>query len=327
MASRLAQSDLLRLLEQAAGFVSGEQLSRTLGVSRTAVWKRIAVLRDAGYGIEALPSQGYRLVTRPDLLSADQLAVGLSSTCLIGQRLVCLDEVGSTNLEAFRLAEAGAVEGTTVLAERQTAGKGRLGRQWVSPGGVNLYLSVVLRPELPPYEAPQLTFLSAVAVARTIEELTSMQPAIKWPNDLLLDNRKVAGLLNEMSAETDRVAFVILGIGVNLNMTADQFPDDLRTPATSLAVASGRPVSRVTFAARLLSNLDQEYARFCASGFGPVRDEWARRCNAFGRQVAVTVANQTLQGPFAGIDHDGALLLRLPDGRLERIMSGDVSVV
>jgi len=327
MASRLAQRDLLRLLEQADGFVSGEQLSRSLGVSRTAVWKRIATLKAAGYGIEALPSQGYRLVTRPDLLSADQLAAGLPSSCLVGQRIVCLDEVGSTNLEAFRLAESGAVEGTVVLAERQTAGKGRLGRQWVSPGGVNLYLSVVLRPELAPYEAPQLTFLSAVAVARTIEELTALQPAIKWPNDLLLDNRKVAGLLNEMSAETDRVAFVILGIGVNLNMTADQFPDDLRTPATSLAVASGRPVPRAPFAARLLANLDEEYARFRCSGFGPVRDEWARRCNAFGRQVSVAAGNITMQGPFVGIDHDGALLLTLPDGRLERVMSGDVKVL
>lgn len=327
MASRLAQSDLLRLLEQAVGFVSGEQLSRSLGVSRTAVWKRILSLKTAGYGIEALPSQGYRLVSRPDLLNADQLAAGLSSTCLIGQRIVCLDEVGSTNSDAFRLAEGGACEGTVVLAERQTAGKGRLGRQWVSPGGVNLYLSVVLRPELPPYEAPQLTFLSAVAVARTIEELTSLRPAIKWPNDLLLDDRKVAGLLNEMSAETDRVAFVILGIGVNLNMAADQFPDDLRTPATSLALAAGCPVPRVPFAARLLANLDAEYARFCRSGFAPVREEWARRCNAFGRQVSVTIGSQTLQGPFAGIDHDGALLLTLPDGRQERVLSGDVTVV
>lgn len=327
MSSRLAQSDLLRQLEHNGGFVSGEQLSRSLGVSRTAVWKRIVALRAAGYGIEAVPSQGYRLVSRPDLLSADQIAAGLPLNSLIGQRIVCLEEVGSTNLEAFRLAEAGAVEGSVVFADRQTAGKGRLGRQWASPGGVNLYLSVILRPVLPPYEAPQLTFLSAVAVARAIEETTGLQPAIKWPNDLLVDGCKVAGLLNEMSAETDQVAFVVLGIGVNLNMSADQFPADLRAPATSLALATGQPVSRVAFAVRLLAALEQEYKRFLRSGFGPVREEWARRCNAYGRQVAVTVGTQALQGPFAGIDHDGALLLRMPDGRLERILSGDVSVV
>lgn len=327
MSPRLAQSDLLRLLEQSGDFISGEQLSRSLGVSRTAIWKRIVVLRAAGYGIDALPSQGYRLVTRPDLLSADQLAAGLPVGSLVGQRIVCLDEAGSTNVEAFRLAEAGAIEGTVVLADRQTAGKGRLGRQWVSPGGVNLYLSVILRPPLPPYEAPQLTFISAVAVARAIEEVTGLRPAIKWPNDLLVNNCKVAGLLNEMSAETDRVGFVVLGIGINLNMDAAQFPDDLRTPATSLALASGRPVSRVPFAVRLLSALDEEYSRFLRTGFGPVREEWARRCNAFGRQVSVAVGTQTLQGPFAGIDHDGALLLTLPDGRLERVLSGDVTVV
>ena len=326
MSKRLAQSELLRLLEQADGYVSGEQLSRCLGVSRTAVWKRIVLLRNAGYGIQALPSQGYRLLTRPNLLSVDQLAAGLPEGSLVGQRLVCLDETGSTNLEAFRLAEAGAVEGTVVLADRQTAGKGRLGRQWISPGGVNLYLSVVLRPHLPPYEAPQLTFLSAVAVARAIEQHCGLIPAIKWPNDILLNGCKVAGLLNEMSAETDQVGFIVLGIGININMSADLFPDDLRSPATSLSIASGQPVSRVLFAVRLLTALDHEYARFLAEGFGPVREEWARRCNAYGRQVSVVVGGVELKGPFVGIDHDGALLLQLPDGRLERVMSGDVTV-
>ncbi len=327
MPPRFVQNELLRLLETADGFVSGEQLSRSMGMSRTAVWKRIATLRAAGYGIEAIPSQGYRLVSQPDLLTADQIVAGLPLGSRVGQRIVCLEEAGSTNVEAFRLAEAGALEGTVVLAERQTAGKGRLGRQWASPGGVNLYLSVILRPPLPPYDAPQLTFLSAVAVARTIEVQTGLKPAIKWPNDLLVDGCKVAGLLNEMSAETDRVGFVVLGIGANLNMTADQFPVDLRYPATSLALATGRMVPRMPFVTRLLTELNEEYSRFLSVGFGPVRAEWAQRCNAFGRQVSVAMGAQTLQGPFAGIDHDGALLLLLPDGRLERVMSGDVTVV
>lgn len=327
MSSRLVQSDVLRLLGQSTGFISGEQLSRNLGVSRTAIWKRIVTLRAAGYTIEAVTSQGYRLVSCPDRLSCAGLVAGLPAGCLIGQQLVCLEQIPSTNAEAFRLAEGGAVEGTVVLADRQTAGKGRLGRQWVSPGGVNLYLSVILRPPLPPYEAPQLTFISAVAVARAIEEETGLKPAIKWPNDLLLNGCKVAGLLNEMNAESDLVGFVVLGIGINLNMEAAQFPDDLRTPATSLLLAGGRPVSRMAFAVRLLTALDAEYARFRQVGFGPVRAEWSRRCNAFGRQVSVSSGGQTLQGPFAGIDHDGALLLTLSDGRLERIMSGDVTVL
>lgn len=326
MPRRTAAADLLKLLRD-AGIVSGELLSRELGVSRTAIWKQIAGLRSAGYRIDAVPSQGYRLAGEPDLLNESCVRDALGSTCLIGRRIVCCGETGSTNADAFLLAEQGAEEGTVLLAERQLAGKGRLGRRWESPAGVNLYCSVVLRPELPPYEAPQLTFLSAVAVARAIKITTGLQPAIKWPNDLLINGRKVAGLLNEMNAETDRVGFVILGIGVNLNMRADQFPPDLRTPATSLLLESGAPVSRQLFVVQLLRELDQEYRRFQQEGFGPVREEWARYCNAFGHEVQVEVGGTTLQGPFMGVDHDGALLMKLSDGRVERILSGDVTVM
>lgn len=326
MPRRTAAADLLKLL-RGAGVVSGELLSRELGVSRTAIWKQIAGLRSAGYRIDAIPSQGYCLATEPDLLHESCLRDALGSSCLIGRRIVCCGETGSTNADAFLLAEQGAEDGTVLLAERQLAGKGRLGRRWESPAGVNLYCSVVLRPELPPYEAPQLTFLSAVAVARAIKITTGLQPAIKWPNDLLMNGRKVAGLLNEMNAETDRVGFVILGIGVNLNMRADQFPPDLRTPATSLMLETGFPIARQTFAVHLLHELDQEYCRFQLEGFGPVREEWASYCNAFGREVQVDVGAHLLQGPFMGIDHDGALLMKLSDGRVERILSGDVTVV
>ena len=327
MPRRTAAADVLKLLRDAGGVVSGELLSRELGVSRTAIWKQIAGLRLAGYRIDAIPSQGYCLATEPDLLDESSLRAGLGSACLVGRRIVSCGETGSTNADAFSLAEQGAEEGTVLLAERQLAGKGRLGRRWESPTGVNLYCSVVLRPELPPYEAPQLTFLSAVAVARAIQITTGLQPTIKWPNDLLINGRKVAGLLNEMNAETDRVGFVILGIGVNLNMRADQFPSDLRTPATSLLLESGTPISRQAFVVHLLRELDSEYRRFQQVGFGPVREEWARYCNAFGREVQVEVGSNSLRGPFMGIDHDGALLMKLSDGRVERILSGDVIVV
>ena len=309
MSRRIDQDELLRLIGDDGSFVSGEQLSRQLGVSRTAVWKQITAMRSAGFSIDALPSHGYRLVSSPEKICMNDISAGLPAGSLIGQQVVWLSETGSTNAEAFRLAEQGATEGTVVMADRQTAGKGRLGRQWVSPGGVNLYLSVILRPPLPPYEAPQLTFLSAVAVARAIEDETGLKPAIKWPNDLRLNGRKVAGLLNEMSAETDRIGFVILGIGLNLNMGAEQFPPDLRSPATSLAIELDRPVSRKVVATRLLAALDDEYARFGRSGFGPVRESWSKRCNAYGRQVMVDHGGVMLKGPFAGIDHDGALLL------------------
>ena len=319
--------NILRLFPEDNGFVSGEHISRELGVSRTAVWKHITALRGAGYMIEAVPSRGYRLVTSPDLLESEVVKSKLR-TGRIGQRLVCLKRTLSTNVDAFRLAEDGAAEGTVVIADAQSAGKGRRGRAWSSPCGVNLYCSVVLRPQIMPHEAPQLTFLSAVAVARAIEATTALKPEIKWPNDVLIVGKKVAGLLNEMSSETDRINFVILGIGVNLNMTTDQFPDDLRHPATSLLMESGSRVVRSSFASVMLNELDKLYADFLLSGFAPVRREWQQRCNANGRQVAVSDAGaDVVSGMFAGIDGDGALLVQNDEGRIERILSGDVRVV
>jgi len=318
---------ILRLFRTEAGYISGEYLSRELGVSRTAVWKHITALRHSGYGIEAVPSRGYRLISSPDVINLHEVTAQLAGTT-IGRRLEFFNLTASTNTDAFRLAENGAVEGTVVIADGQSGGKGRRGRIWSSPAGVNLYCSVVLRPAIMPHEAPQLTFLSAVAVARAIELTTNLIPEIKWPNDLLISGKKVAGLLNEMSAETDGINFVILGIGVNLNMTAGQFPDDLRQPATSLLLESGSGVDRSRFVGTMLSELDRLYRDFQADGFGPVREEWQLRCNANGHQVIVSDSGTDCTGGmFIGIDTDGALLLRSDDAVLHRITCGDVRVI
>lgn len=318
---------ILRLFRTEGGYISGEHLSRELGVSRTAVWKHISALRKSGYLIEAVPSRGYRLVSSPDIVDPHEVRDQLTSS-RVGRRLEFLKLTASTNADAFRLAEDGAIEGTTVLADSQTGGKGRRGRAWTSPAGVNLYCSVVLRPAIMPYEAPQLTFLSAVAVARAIELITNLAPEIKWPNDLLVSGKKVAGLLNEMSAETDGINFVILGIGVNLNMTADQFPGDLRHPATSLLLESGTRVDRSHFTSTMLNELDRLYADFLAHGFGPVREEWERRCNASGHRVLVNDSGtECTGGQFIGIDSDGAMLLRSEDNIMHRITCGDVRVI
>jgi BirA family biotin operon repressor/biotin-[acetyl-CoA-carboxylase] ligase len=318
---------ILQLFRQREGFVSGEQLSRDLDVSRTAVWKHISALRAAGYQVEAFPSRGYRLLSSPDTLAAEEIGAQLNSA-IIGKRLVNLALTASTNTEAFRLAEGGADEGTVVTADEQDKGKGRLGRTWSSPPGANLYCSVILRPQIKPFEAPQLTFLSAVAVARAIEQAVGLKPEIKWPNDVLIGGKKVAGLLNEMSAETDGINFVILGIGVNLNMTADQFPGDLRHPATSLYIETGAKVGRARFAALLLNELDRLYAGFLDYGFAQARREWQERCNANGREVVVSNHGcDDIRGQFAGIDSDGALLVQRPNGGIERILSGDVRVL
>lgn len=313
------------LREQAGEPLSGEDISRRLKVSRSAIWKQIKNLRELGYEISAEPSRGYRLLSSPDRLIPPELSAGLNVRRL-GREIICLDEAVSTNAVAFRLAEDGAVEGCTVIADCQTSGKGRLGRVWVSPPGVNLYCSVIVRPPLQPMAAPQLTFLSVVAVARTIEQVTGLSPRIKWPNDILLSGKKVAGLLNEMSAETDKVNFVVLGIGVNLNMRADQFPPELRHPATSTLIETGKGVSRVVFARRLLQELDSIYSLFLEEGYAPVRREWLERSRLAGEQVTVTDNGTIQSGVVTGIDEYGALLLKSPSGAIIQILSGDVTI-
>lgn len=307
------------------GVVSGEELSRALAVSRTAVWKHIKALKGLGYRIEAVPSRGYRLVSTPDILTPAELSAGLH-VARIGTSLVCMGETDSTNTLAYRLAEEGAAEGTVVIADTQSRGKGRLGRQWESPAGVNLYCSIILRPPIMPLHAPQLTFLSAVAVAEAIERSAGLAPVIKWPNDVLVNGFKVAGMLNEMSAETERVEFLVLGIGVNINMQRDQFPADLRHPASSLAIEAGREVRRLSFARALLESLDAHYARYLAEGYGPLRQAWLDRSAVMGRRVRVSGQQGDTRGTVEGIDEIGALLLRTADGTLERVLAGDVTI-
>lgn len=320
-----ARETILNLFRQEPdGYLSGERLSEVLGVSRTAVWKQIRQLRQLGYRIEAIPSRGYQLCATPDLLLAEELHSGLT-TSRIGRDIRYFAETDSTNRQAYALGEAGAAEGLVVIADRQSAGKGRLGRTWTSPPGVNLYLSVVLRPPLPPHAAPQLTFLSALATSRAIAMVTGLAPTHKWPNDVLLSGGKVAGLLNEMSAESDRLRFVVLGIGVNLNMTADQFPADLRAPATSLLLAGGRTVSRTIFARTLLEQLDALYAEYLLCGPAPIMAAWEAHCDLVGKAVSVDDGRGTvLRGTVTGIDRDGALLLTLANGTTERVLAGDV---
>ena len=318
---------ILELVRQApGGFVSGGRLSETLGVSRTAVWKQIEHLRQLGYRIEAVTSRGYRLQETPDLPLAEELRRGLSVRT-IGREIRYLAETDSTNRQAYALGEEGAGEGLVVIADRQTAGRGRMGRSWASPPGVNLYLSVLLRPPLPPHAAPQLTFVSTLAVSRAIAACCGLEATHKWPNDVLIDGRKVAGLLNELSAESDLIRFVVLGIGINLNMTADLFPADLRLPATSLLLSGGRPVSRAAFARELLQQLDVLYAEYLNRGPAAIMAAWEARCDLIGRAVVVDEGGSgTVRGSVAGIDRDGALLLTLANGATERILAGDVRV-
>src|SRR4030042_4739984 len=218
--------EILRLLkERSSDFVSGEEISRRLRITRTAVWKRMRNLRTLGYVIEAFPRSGYRLIQSPDLLLPPEIHPILR-TKWIGKRIHYFNTIDSTNSAAYQLALEGARQGEVVIAESQEKGRGRLGRQWVSPPFLNLYLSVILRPPLPPHQASLMTLLAAVATADSIEKTSGLKPLIKWPNDLLLGKRKVAGLMNEIHSETAHIHFVILGLGINLNMDEKLFPRD-----------------------------------------------------------------------------------------------------
>ena len=322
-----SRDQILTLLRAAPqSYLSGEQISRALNLSRAAVWKQIEGLRAEGFSIEARDARGYRLTGAPDLLDAATLRRELDCRTLRGP-LEVLPTTDSTNLQARLRAEAGAPEGTIVIADQQQSGKGRLGRFWASPAGVNLYCSVLLRPQMPVQQAPQLTFLSAVAVARTLAAVCDLQATVKWPNDILVGGAKIAGLLNEMDAETERINYVVLGIGINLNMTAEQFPATLNYPATSVLLETGRTVRRHGFVRVLLERLDRYYAEFLQHGFAPIRQRWESLCPIIGRRVRVADGSGGLTGIVIGLEPDGALRLQLDSGASERIVAGDVRLV
>jgi BirA family transcriptional regulator, biotin operon repressor / biotin---[acetyl-CoA-carboxylase] ligase len=317
-----AESALLAALE-GGDWRSGAEIATRLGVSRAAVWKRIVRLRELGYGIEAVAGRGYRLLHGSDLLRPDAILHAYRPTRL-GCAIVHRETIDSTNLLAADLARKGADEGTVVLAEQQTAGRGRLGRSWVSPARLNLYASIVLRPTIPPVEVPRLTLVAGLAVAEAIGDTARVHAHIKWPNDVLIDGRKVAGVLTELEAEAERVRFVVVGIGVNLNSGVDDFPPELATKATSLALASGARVDRSAFAGRLLTRLDAAYAAFLSGGFAALRHRYEQLHGLRGVAIAVD-GTPPIRGVVQGVDDAGALLVAGETG-VQRVVSGEVTL-
>ncbi|MGH7794364.1 MAG: biotin--[acetyl-CoA-carboxylase] ligase [Candidatus Binatia bacterium] len=233
-------------------------------------------------------------------------------------------EIGSTNIRARELAESGAAEGEIVIAESQTQGRGRLGRRWESPPFSNLYLSIILRPSLPPKHAPQITLAAAVALVETVGSFLPGPPAIKWPNDILIEGKKLAGILTEAACDTERVEYVILGIGVNLNYRADAMPEALRQRATSMADMTGKNVSRETVLVRLIHDLDRCYGELEETGFEALRPRWEAHFGLRGRRVRVELGDQAFTGRAQGIDREGALIVEDGDGQLRNIIAGDV---
>lgn len=315
---------VLALLRGAREPVSGSALSRDLGVSRTAIWKYIGELRELGYRIEARPARGYRVLRAPDRLLPAEIA-RLLATSRVGREIRYFERIGSTNTEAVALARQGAGEGSVVIAEAQSRGRGRMGREWFSPAGVNLYASIVLRPAVPPAVAPQLSLVAGLAVARALEAHGVAAIAIKWPNDVLAGGKKIAGVLTETEAEADRVRWVVLGVGVNLNCLQTRFPAHLRKIATSVRICTGRKVDRCQFTAHLFAEIETLYDRFLESGFAELKAEFEARSSLTGQEVAVESGGRRILGRALGVDEAGALVVQTAGGK-DRIVAGDVTL-
>jgi BirA family biotin operon repressor/biotin-[acetyl-CoA-carboxylase] ligase len=317
---------ILSALRENPDGVSGAELAEQLKISRAAVWSRIEELRRVGFDISASPHFGYRIVGEPDALLADDLLARLGKTKVIGRDIRVFEQTTSTNDVIEKLARDDVKEGVIVFAESQTKGRGRLGRKWISPAHKGLWFSILLRPDLRPQETTQLTVASATALRRAIQSETGLKPEIKWPNDILIGGKKVAGILTELSAELDKVRYVILGIGIDVNLDAGEFPAELKKIATSLKIEAGETISRAELATAILRELDKDYWRVCGHFFADVADEWESGCATIGKNVTVHIGDRKIRGRAESLDDDGALLLRTEHGRLERITGGDVTL-
>lgn len=312
-------SQIIYFLKTSQGYLSGEELSRQLKISRAGIWKYIEELRREGYDIVAVPHLGYKLVSLPDKIIPREIRFGLG-TRFLGNKIFCYDVVDSTMNAAFQLAFEGAVEGALICSESQAKGKGRLGRQWKSPARKGIYASIILRPEFHPSDVARITLLSAVAVCEAVRKFSGIQAVIKWPNDLLVGNKKLAGILMELSAEMDSVRFVIVGIGINVNTPLSLLPLN----ATSLKNETGQKYSRVGLLQEVLRCLESWYGILKKHGFAPVAKKWKEFSSMIGRDICIEDAGKKIKGKAVDIDEYGRLMIRTDSGMMIKKMSGDV---
>jgi BirA family biotin operon repressor/biotin-[acetyl-CoA-carboxylase] ligase len=314
---------LHQLLDHKGAFLSGEELSQRLNVSRTAIWKHIEELRKEGYKIKAVRKQGYHIESVPHSLSASTILPHLKTEWL-GQKLTVYEEVESTQHIAHRLARDGAPSGTLVIADHQTAGKGRMGRKWHSPPGTGVWMSLILRPDIPLSSTPQLTLLSSVAVLKGIHKATHVETGIKWPNDVMVGKKKVAGILTELSAETDRVNYVIIGTGINVNQTKEDYPTELSEIATSLCIEQGNPVQRNELIVQILKEWEELYEMYMKHGFAPIKSLWEANAVSIGNTIIARTLHGHYEGLAKGITEEGVLLLEDAGGITHKIYSADI---
>ncbi len=316
------QEKIIQYLKKSQGYLSGEELSHCLSMTRAGVWKAIQELRKLGYDIAAVPHLGYQLKSLPDRLFPWEIQHNLG-TKILGKRIIYHDCVDSTMDEAFQLGLQKSPEGTVVCAETQTKGRGRLGRNWISPKGQGIYASILLKPHFLPTEVSKLTLLCAVAISEAINKTCGFCPTIKWPNDILINDRKVGGILTELRAEADCVGFLIIGLGINVNTKEEKLPDF----ATSLRSHKGDLILRIELMKEILRSIESWYLGFPQKGFDAVIRKWKELSSTLHRYVRTADASGIVEGEAIDIDQDGGLLIRKGSGVVVKKMAGDVTVL
>ncbi len=316
--------EILRTLRESEGSVSGQELSEKIGISRTAVWKHIRSLEEEGYEIEAVNRVGYRLVGVPDTIAAEEVGSRLTTTRM-GREIRYFSRIDSTNQYAKRIAEEGAPDGTLIIADEQTAGKGRSGRHWVTPPGEAIAFTLILRPKLATDRISMVTLVMGLAVVHAVNSLYGLSAGIKWPNDAVSGGRKLCGILTEMSAEISEVHYIVIGVGINANLT--EFPEEIRPIATSLRLETGHEVNRAELIAQVMKEFERLYTMFENAGdLSGLKDEYNSVCLNMDRPVRVLDPRGEYTGTARGINERGVLRVEMEDGSVREVSSGEVSV-
>lgn len=325
LASKVKEKIIQLFTENSNEYLSGQFLSDELGISRTAIWKYMKELQDEGIEVEAVRKVGYKIIGKSDRLTPTDIQLGLE-TKKFGRNVVYHEETNSTQTIANELVLNDAPEGTIVLAERQLLGRGRLQRNWLTSDGKAIAMSVILRPAISPRVAPQLTLLTAVVIASAIEKVTGLHPNIKWPNDILINNKKVCGILTEMQGDADCIKSVVIGIGINVNQVEEDYPLELSDIATSLRIEKGQTFMRANLIQAILAEFEKFYEIFLEKGFKPIKILWESYAISLGKQIKATTLTEEIVGNAIGITDEGQLLIEDHLGNVHTIYSADISI-
>lgn len=321
------RSKLIQLLannKSNDGFISGQDLSNQLNITRSAIWKHMNELKKDGYIIEGKARKGYRIISFPNKLSDNTIKWGLETEWL-GQTIHHYTSLDSTQKTAHQFAKDGAPHGTVVIADKQTSGIGRMDKDWYSENDQGIWMSFILRPNILPFQAPQLTLLTATVLANVLTHLIDITPQIKWPNDILLNSKKIAGILTEMQAEQDQVRYIIVGIGINVNQSFESFHKTIKHRATSIKIETEKELNKLTLTQLIFQDFEKKYNHYLQNGFANIKDEWEKYGFKLGHKLNIKLNEKEWTGKFTGIAEDGALLAENEDGEIEKIYSAEIT--